>query len=258
MNGQQYRIKIGAQDIELPLGDTLVGRSEECRICLDDDRLSRVHAKIVVSAGKVEILDLGSRNGTHVNEVRVAERMVLQSGDRIRVGQTVMQFLATARRTRQSSSRTLGGPTLLDIAPPETDEADLLLRMLQKGRVEEAEKLLKSRVANLVRTDPPLRADHMLARSAIAGLIAITEKSMDPRWLHRLFKLYATCRWWMADDTQKRVEQLIRALGRVGGDGIVDYLTLWRSQETDLSELERAQLQRLDDLASRDSMPWPT
>jgi pSer/pThr/pTyr-binding forkhead associated (FHA) protein len=257
MVGQQYRIKIGLQDIELPQGETLLGRSEECRICLDDDRLSRVHAKIVVEAGKVEILDLGSRNGTFVNEERVVERVVLQPGDRIRVGQSEMQFLVTGKRTRQSSSRTLGGPTLLDIAPPENEEADLLQRMLQKGRVEEAEKLLKSRVANLVRTDPPLRADHMLARSAILGLISITEKSMDPRWLHRLFKLFATCGWWMADDTQKRVEQLIRALGRLGGDGIVEYLALWRSQEKDLSEADRAQLKRLEDLASRDSMPWP-
>ncbi|MDY0004973.1 MAG: FHA domain-containing protein [Polyangia bacterium] len=255
MEAQQYRLKIGPQDIELRLGETLVGRSEECGICLDDDRLSRVHAKLLVSEEKAEILDLGSRNGTHVNEVQVKDRMTLQGGDRIRVGQTVMQFLVTGKRVRRSSSRTLGGPTLLDIAPPETEEADLLQRMLQKGKVEEAEKLLKSRVANLVRTDPPLRVDHLLSRSVVGGLIAITEKSMDPRWLHRLFKLFAACGWWMSDETQKRVEQLIRALGRVGGDGIVEYLAHWGAEE--LTEAQKAQLARLEELASRTPGSWP-
>lgn len=257
MDAPHYRVKIGAQELDLRPGETLVGRSEECGVCLDDERLSRVHAKIVVTADKVEILDLGSRNGTHVNEIRVEDRMVLQPGDRVRVGQTVIQLLAPGRRARVSSSRTLGGATLVDMSQPEGEESDVLQRVLKVGRLEEAEKILKSRVANLVRSDPPLRSDHMLSRSAISGMLAITEKTMDPRWIHRLFKLFTSCHWFMSDETQKRVEQLIRALGRVGGDGIVEYLSLWQSEAQDLTEADRSQLARLEELASRGATPWP-
>ena len=41
MEQSPYRIKIGPQEIVLHFGETLVGRSEECGLCLDDERLSR-------------------------------------------------------------------------------------------------------------------------------------------------------------------------------------------------------------------------
>ncbi len=257
MDQLQYRLKIGPQEIALHPGETLVGRSEECTICLDDERLSRVHAKFVLERGEVTVFDLGSRNGTYVNDVRLKGQVVLHSGDRIRMGQTVMRYSVAGRRKRHStSSRTLGGVTMLDMSPPGGEESDVLHRVLQLGRLEEAEKILKARVANLVRTDPPLRMDHMLSQNVINGMIAMADKSMDGRWLHRLFKLHATCGWWMADDVQKRVEQLIRAVGRVGGDGIASYLAHWAEHARDLSESQREQLGRLKDLSSRESVIW--
>jgi pSer/pThr/pTyr-binding forkhead associated (FHA) protein len=257
-----YRLKIGPQEIALYPGETLVGRSEECTICLDDERLSRVHAKFVLDGdgdgAQVTLTDLGSRNGTYVNDERLKDRKVLHSGDRIRMGQTEMRFTVSGRRKRHtSSSRTLGGATMLDMSPPASEEADVLHRVLQLGRVDEAEKILKARVANLVRTDPPLRAEHMLSRNVITGMIAMADRSVDPRWLHRLFKLHATCGWWMSDQDQKRVEQLIRAFGRVGGDGLTVYLNFWSSRQDELSDPQRVQLARLRELASRDSAIFP-
>ena len=253
-----YRLKIGPQEIALHPGETLVGRSEECTICLDDERLSRVHAKFLLEDDQVLLVDLGSRNGTYVNEERLKDRAVLQSGDTVRMGQTHMRFSVSGRRRRHSSksSRTLGGATMVDMNPPGGEEADVLHRVLQLGRLDEAEKILKARVANLVRADPPLRADHMLSRNVITGMIAMADKSVDARWLHRLFKLHAACQWWMADPDQKRVEQLIRAFGGVGGDGHSAYLSLWSGRSQELSDDQRAQLARLRELASRDSAIW--
>lgn len=249
-----YRLKIGPQEIALHPGETLVGRSDECTICLDDERLSRVHAKFLLEGTHVVLVDLGSRNGTYVNDERLSGQVTLQSGDHVRMGQTHMRFTISGRRRRHTSSRTLGGATMVDMSPPGSEEADVLHRVLQLGRIDEAEKILKARVANLVRTDPPLRADHMLSRNVITGMIGMADKSVDPRWLHRLFKLHATCRWWMSNADQKRVEQLIRAFGRVGGDGITTYLSLWTGRIQELSEEQRAQLARLRELASRDSV----
>lgn len=258
MEESPYRIKIGPQEIVLHYGETLVGRSDECSLCLDDERLSRVHAKLIATERQIGIVDLGSRNGTYVNDVRVRNPVQLNSGDQIRMGQSLLTVYIMGRKVRRSSStgRTLGGATLVDMSPPGGEESDVLYRVLQLGRLDEAEKLLKARVANLVRAEPPLAVDHVLSCNVQGGMMTMADKSMDPRWLHRLFKLHVTCGWFMSEETQKRVEQLIRAIGRSGGDGLSAYLAYWAGRIKELSESRRSRLTRLRDLASRDSKRW--
>ncbi len=258
MEESQYRIKIGPQEIVLQFGETLVGRSEECSLCLDDERLSRAHAKLIATESQIGIVDLGSRNGTYVNDVRMRNPVQLNNGDQIRMGQTLMTLYIAGRKARRSkaSGRTLGGATLVDMSPPGGEESDVLFRVLQLGRLDEAEKLLKARVANLVRSDPPLLVDHILSRNIQGGMMTMADKSMDPRWIHRLFKLHVTCQWFMTEDTQKRVEQLIRAIGRAGGDGLPTYLTYWAGRTKGLSQSRQFRLARLQDLANRDSQLW--
>jgi diguanylate cyclase (GGDEF)-like protein len=71
----------------------VIGRGSEVDIRLDDDGVSRQHAKIVLlPKGVVLIKDLGSTNGTYVNSEQV-EAHPLQDGDRIRIGATTcLQF----------------------------------------------------------------------------------------------------------------------------------------------------------------------
>lgn len=258
MEESPYRLKIGPQEIVLHYGETLVGRSDECSLCLDDERLSRAHAKLIATESRIGLVDLGSRNGTYVNDVRVRNSVQLNNGDEIRMGQTVMTLSFMGRKARRSSTtgRTLGGATLVDMSPPGGEESDVLYRVLQLGRLDEAEKLLKARVANLVRAEPALSVDHILSRNVQGGMMTMADKSMDPRWLHRLFKLHVTCGWFMSEETQKRVEQLIRALGRTGGDGLPAYLAYWAGRTKGLPESRKSRLSRLRDLASRDSKLW--
>lgn len=251
----QYRLKLGAQELALHDGETLIGRSEECTLCLDDERLSRVHAKIVLRDGRVSIQDLGSRNGTYVNDERLEASRELFPGDRIRMGKTHIRFLATGRRRRQQSSRTLGGVTMLDMGAGSAtmEESDVLQRVLKLGRLDEAEKILKARVANLVRAEPPLRADHVLAQNVIRGMTSMADRTMDVRWIDRLFKLHATCTWFMSDDVQKRVEQLLRAIGRPSGEGLVAYLACWADRRDELRSEDLAQIDRLKVFSTRGS-----
>ena len=73
---------------ELPLGATLIGRSEVAQVRLPDDGVSRRHAKIVREAdGSAKIVDLESTNGTYINGRRVHAEG-LREGDRIRIGQS--------------------------------------------------------------------------------------------------------------------------------------------------------------------------
>lgn len=63
-----------------------VGRSEECDIHLPDRQVSRVHARVTWVEDGYEIVDMGSKNGTHVNGQEVRDTPFrLQDGDEIQI-----------------------------------------------------------------------------------------------------------------------------------------------------------------------------
>lgn len=74
-------------------GRMTLGRSGDAELRLDEDGVSRRHAALAqLPDGTVEISDLGSTNGTFVNDERV-ERRVLRDGDRVVVGgATILKF----------------------------------------------------------------------------------------------------------------------------------------------------------------------
>ncbi len=70
-----------------------MGRSEQCSIVINDTTISRTHAMIqCTDADEYYLVDMGSRNGTFVNERRVSIPVLLRNGDRISLGQTVILF----------------------------------------------------------------------------------------------------------------------------------------------------------------------
>ncbi len=70
-----------------------IGRSPACAVIFDHELVSREHARIQrQDAGRFLIRDLGSRNKTFVNGQAVAE-VVLMSGDVVRIGEFVIEFL---------------------------------------------------------------------------------------------------------------------------------------------------------------------
>jgi FHA domain/zinc-ribbon domain len=71
---------------------TLVGRSPDCDVFLDDVTVSRRHAEIVRENDDYVIRDLGSLNGTFVNRQRI-ESSVLSADDEVQIGKYRMTFL---------------------------------------------------------------------------------------------------------------------------------------------------------------------
>jgi hypothetical protein len=69
-----------------------LGRSSTNDVPLADRTLSRVHAKIEGHDGRAVLVDLGSRNGTSLNGVRIAEPTQIQPGDRITLGETIIEI----------------------------------------------------------------------------------------------------------------------------------------------------------------------
>ncbi len=77
--------------------EVTLGRSPACEIPLEDSKVSRRHAKVVVEDGQARITDLGSRNGTVVNGERIEGEAILLPGDRVQVGDSVVLFEPPAK-----------------------------------------------------------------------------------------------------------------------------------------------------------------
>ena len=72
--------------------NTVIGRAMGCDLRLEDTYVSQEHARIFAKNGSWYVEDLGSTNGTFVNEQRLAAPAMLTSGDRIRVGTTILEL----------------------------------------------------------------------------------------------------------------------------------------------------------------------
>lgn len=78
----------------LPLyGSMVIGRQADCEISIPSDEISRRHARLEVTPNGVRVEDLGSSNGTYVNDKRV-ENAMLKVGDELRLD--TLRFQVTA------------------------------------------------------------------------------------------------------------------------------------------------------------------
>ncbi len=79
--------------LDLPEGPTTLGRDPSASIRLAHDGLiSRLHARVVVKGSQAVVEDLGSRNGTLVNDVPIVAPTALSDGDRLKFGATSMTY----------------------------------------------------------------------------------------------------------------------------------------------------------------------
>lgn len=82
------------QVLGLYQGRNVIGRAEECDICIEDDeQMSQKHAVIAYRNGRFLIDDEMSSNGAHVNGENVDEKRRLANYDEIRTGATVWRFI---------------------------------------------------------------------------------------------------------------------------------------------------------------------
>ena len=85
----------GDPDIEVSLDQNciLIGRDRLCGICINGLKVSRYHALIAMSTHGLQLVDLGSTNGTVVNGHRI-KRCTLQDTDEIMIGRTKIIYEA--------------------------------------------------------------------------------------------------------------------------------------------------------------------
>ena len=109
---QRFRLRgvegvAAGQVIESTTDRCTIGTHASCDLVLDDPTVSRFHCEIRIGAGGARIVDLGSRNGTVVDTVRVRDAD-LRPGQVVRVGRAGLRFedaLATNRVARSERVR---------------------------------------------------------------------------------------------------------------------------------------------------------
>jgi hypothetical protein len=81
------------RELLLAKDETTIGRAESCDLGLfGDNTIERLHARILLQNQRYLLADAGTPGGTYLNEERIREPTPLKSGDKIRVGNSVIEF----------------------------------------------------------------------------------------------------------------------------------------------------------------------
>jgi hypothetical protein len=101
----RYRLRFLLQEIDLPQGETLIGRSASCQVTIEDPLVSRQHGRLYIQGTLATFEDLGSRNGSMVNGRAVSGSVQVRDGDRIRIGTQDLVLCTVGAPARRA-----GGP----------------------------------------------------------------------------------------------------------------------------------------------------
>lgn len=104
----RYRLRFLLQEFDLPRGATILGRSSDCHVTIEDPLVSRHHARIVLEGDRAVVYDLNSRNGVKVNGAAVKDPVELKDGDRLRIGTQELVFCRVEAAPAQASAKTTG------------------------------------------------------------------------------------------------------------------------------------------------------
>src|SRR3989337_825466 len=109
----------GAKEgLEIPLKKDkfLIGRAKECSLRAGSEAISRRHCAIVRKEGRCTVRDLGSRNGTYVNDVRISDEVALSAEDELRVGPLNFRIAAVEER-KSATTKTSSTPEQTQTKP---------------------------------------------------------------------------------------------------------------------------------------------
>jgi DNA-binding CsgD family transcriptional regulator len=156
------------RSLPLPLGEHVIGREEGVGIRIEDDDVSRRHAKLVVTRGPtVSVVDLGSTNGTFVDGRRI-EAGLVPLGASIELGDArlVLTDAETAEGMRAAMASKEAAE--LDLTARQIDIARLVAVGLTNGEIAERLKISPRTVTS--------HLDHIYTRLGISSRAALVSR----------------------------------------------------------------------------------
>ena len=117
--GTQTRLQVLEKDstartLPLPAGTVTIGRDSTCNIVLDDNKASRKHAQITWDGMEYYVTDLGSRNGTYLENTKLLPGMaeVWKQNQNLRIGDTWLRLIPPATGAQSVAKSSLGSRVL--------------------------------------------------------------------------------------------------------------------------------------------------
>jgi predicted component of type VI protein secretion system len=277
-----YRLRYQAHDIELQLGEFLIGRSAECQLALDDPLVSRKHAAIRVSKDGVTVEDLGSRNGVLVNGAKIEGQRAIGDDDRVTIGAQEMRVYfvdettdATSRDQYRRHTQTLG----IDAAevdahlaasaaatpppPPLQQDATASARGLQSfvllggvadkalglGRADEAERILQTLLHEIsARARETKTLDANIAEQAARYAARLAGATTKAAWIDYVFDLYTSLRRPAPAAIVDELYTMVRKVKNLDSKGLRAYLAALRDAHSSFGPAERFVVQRIEGL----------
>jgi hypothetical protein len=223
----RFKLRLGSKTLVVPEGQHDIGRITDCWLTVDDELASRHHARIHARDDRLELEDLGSRNGTFVNGQRLEGRHVLEDGDRIRIGRQMIAVLGS-----DSSSGDEDEQLRRTLAPGEDTRFPSLIgqlvdKSLKVGKIKDAERYAGALVTQL--GQGKVAVDHPAAESCVDCVLSVAERTSSGVWIDRLFRLYGVQGWLMSHDVLERVRAALDRIPRVPGSGIAEYEAVLRT-----------------------------
>jgi DNA-binding winged helix-turn-helix (wHTH) protein len=89
----------GTRELALSAGENVLGRQGADVIALPDSTVSRRHARVTIAGEGAVVEDLGSRNGSFVNDRRISAPVSLADGDRLKLGSVQLKYRSISGAT---------------------------------------------------------------------------------------------------------------------------------------------------------------
>ena len=157
------------QSFQLTKDEIVLGRSQECGICLDDRTCSRKHARVFERDGEYFVEDLGSTNGVRLNG-KTVEEGILSPGDRFSFGKSAFRF----QKSNDQALTDFSG-ALDDMIENTITFSKAESRLFSAARkAGETNSVSKDELAALRRTNRQMEAIYSLNR-ALEGTVSISE-----------------------------------------------------------------------------------
>lgn len=109
--------------LTLPDGEVVIGRDAACQIRLATEEVSRHHCRLKCSGDEILVADLGSRNGTIINDVAITGEALMQPGDTLRVGPVAFQLAGSKKESAGTTKKkSPSDDSIMDWLTDEDDE----------------------------------------------------------------------------------------------------------------------------------------
>lgn len=268
----RFRLRYQQHDIELGEGEFAVGRNASCQLSLDDPLISRRHALLTVSADRVVVEDLQSRNGVAVNGQHIDGPVEVKAGDRITIGSQEMTLMSSqsglappGRNAMKMTMPNLPVPGLLrpPSSPPDAELEPSMVRRadafnllggvadkaLAMGKAVDAERILASPLADVIEAS---RAGKRMVPSLVDQAARLSAKLATATgkgaWADYVIELYAAQARLCPAPVVDELYNALRRVSAVDIERLRTYIEVLRERVETYGPAERFLLQRIEGL----------